>query len=330
MLEVKPLDAALGALVHGWNPKVELSSADEGIIRQGLHERQVLVFRGHAQPTDEELVRFAARFGNLIKGSEWFADVDPVPEILRVTNNVVDDEGMTKGIGGATAFGWHSDYSYVPAVSKESFLNAVEIPPHNPPKTYYCSQYAALERLPRAMVEMLRPLYAFHSVSVEGYGSSGAGGDAESDAEIEQTTDTAFADTDDFRKGFEAKGGRNQELEISRPPIPTAEHPVIMRHPDTGREILYASTWICRRVIGMPRDESDDLLKELTAHSTRPEFVYAHEWEVPDMVMFDVLGTLHSRDAWNPSGRREMRQLSTLWTPPAKFRYGAGEISRAW
>ena len=68
----------------------------------------------------------------------------------------------------------------------------------------------------------------------------------------------------------------------------------------------------------MPKDESDELLKELSAHSTKPDYVYAHEWQVGDMVMFDTLGTLHRRDAWDPSERRVMRQLSTLWTPPGE------------
>jgi hypothetical protein len=33
------------------------------------------------------------------------------------------------------------------------------------------------------------------------------------------------------------------------------------------------------------------------------------------MVVFDTLGTLHRRDAWDPTERRVMRQLSTLWDP---------------
>lgn len=45
--------------------------------------------------------------------------------------------------------------------------------------------------------------------------------------------------------------------------------------------------------------------------------VYAHDWQVGDLVMFDTLGTLHRRDAWDSSARRVMRQISTLWTPPA-------------
>ena len=68
----------------------------------------------------------------------------------------------------------------------------------------------------------------------------------------------------------------------------------------------------------MPKDESDELLKELSTHSTNSDYVYAHDWQVGDMVMFDTLGTLHRRDAWDPSERRVMRQMSTLWTPPGE------------
>lgn len=304
-VEVKPLDAPLGAIVQGWNPKTELSGADEASIRQGLQQHQVLVFRGHATPTDKELVGFATRFGNLIKGSEWFGDIDPVAEILRV-NNLVGADGVAEGTGASSSLGWHADYSYVPHVGKESFLEAVEIPVKRPPQTCFANQYAAFESLPKAMEEMLRPLFAHHSIT--GYAKDG---------EQELQITGAPQGTEDFRESFKAKKLRNERLGVARPPIPQAVHPVILRHPDTGREILYVSKGITRSIIGMPQDESSALLKELAAHSTRPDNVYAHDWQVGDMVMFDTLGTLHRRDAWDASERRVMRQMSTLWTPPA-------------
>jgi alpha-ketoglutarate-dependent taurine dioxygenase len=62
----------------------------------------------------------------------------------------------------------------------------------------------------------------------------------------------------------------------------------------------------------MARDEGDALLSELHEYSTRPEFVYHHEWELGDLVLFDTLGTLHKRDPWDASELRYMRQLSTV------------------
>lgn len=288
-LEVKPLAEPVGALVRGWRPEEELSPEVHAQLLRALRQYLVLVFRGHEQPSDEALVRFAAGFGALIKGSEWFRDSGEHPEILPVTNAVGED-GVPLGTGGASQFEWHADYSYVARPAKESFLNAVALPPH-PPRTYFCSQYVALETLPRKTVERLRTLRAHHSITEY----------IESDPVSDRDLDSGFA----------AKRRRDEALGIARPTIPEAEHPVIVRHPDSGREALYVSKGITRSIVGMPREESNALLKELHEHSTRPEFVYGHQWEVGDLVMFDTLGALHRRDAWNPAERRTMRQLST-------------------
>jgi len=301
VLNVTPLAEPLGAVVQGWQPDAALSAQDQDIIRTGLRDHAVLVFRGHDQPTDGQLVGFAETFGDLVKGSEWFGDIAPKPEILRV-NNLLDDDGVAKGTGASDSLEWHSDYSYVHTVGKESFLEAVEVPKVNRPKTYFCSQYQAFDRLDPAMVKTLRGLRAHHSIT-----NYAAGGKAKPQ------------NGEDFRDDFQAKRQRNRDLGIERPDIPEAEHPVILQHPDTGRDILYVSRGITRRIVGLPKDESDDLLKQLAAHSTPPEYVYGHDWQVGDMIMFDTLGTLHRRDAWDPTERRVMRQMSTLWTPPANL-----------
>lgn len=299
-LEVTPLNEPLGALVHGWDPSQTLGSNECTAIRRSLQEHSVLIFRGHIQPTDDQLVKFAECFGDLVKGSEWFGDIASSPEILRV-NNLVNKDGVPEGTGASDSLEWHSDYSYVSTVGKESFLEAVELPSRNAPKTYFCSQYDAFDRLAPAMAARLRPLRAHHSIS--NYAAGGR---------------EAPSGGEDFRDGFQAKRVRNKNLGLNQPDIPEAEHPIILRHPETGREILYISRGITRRVVGMPKDESDELLKELSTHSTNSDYVYAHDWQVGDMVMFDTLGTLHRRDAWDPSERRVMRQMSTLWTPPGE------------
>jgi len=301
-LKIIPQPGPLGAIVEGWLPDAELTPALKAEIVQALQSHQVLIFRGQELPSDDALIGFAHAFGDLVKGSEWFGDIGPLPEILRV-NNLVDDAGVPQGTGGSMSLEWHADYSYVPTVGKESFLEAVELP-EDPPATSFCSQYAALETLPKATVELLRGLRAHHSIT--GYSSR--------NDEV-SVSDSPQAGTN-FREEFAAKRDRNQALGIQRPDIPQATHPVIVRHPDSGREILYVSKGITRRIVDMPKDESDALLKELAAHSTKPDNVYAHNWQVGDLVMFDTLGTLHRREAWDPSQRRVMRQLSTFWTPP--------------
>lgn len=290
-LEITALDnEPLGALVTGWQPEETLDDGTAQQLRSALAEHLVLVFRGHRQPTDTELVDFAETFGNLIKGSEWFRDVGDRPEILPVTNALGAD-GLPQGTGGAGPLEWHADYSYVPRPGKESFLNAVELPP-DAPRTYFCSQYTVLEDLPPQLVDRLRGLRAVHSIT--GYVKRDEG-----------------PDDHRVRNEFLAKKRRDEAAGVERPDIPEAEHPVIVRHPETDREILYVSRGITKQILGMAREESSALLKELHDRSTTAERVYAHEWQVGDMVMFDTLGALHRRDAWDPSGIRVMRQLST-------------------
>ncbi|MBV1878799.1 MAG: TauD/TfdA family dioxygenase [Pseudomonadales bacterium] len=303
-LKITPLDAPLGAIVSGWQPSQALSTKHYASVKQALAQYHLLVFRGHQQPTDQQLVQFASKFGNLIKGSKWFGDVDQIPEILRV-NNLLDDAGVPEGTGASTSLEWHADYSYVPTVGKESFLEAVKIPAVNPPQTCFCSQYSAFERLPEATKKLLRPLRAYHSIT--NYPAASA----------MNAMNQSAAEADEIRAGFKAKQKRNQQQGIKRTDIPVAEHPVVIRHPDTGREILYVSKGITRQILGLPEEESSDLLKELAAISTAPDYVYAHDWQQGDMVVFDTLGTLHRRDAWDPSAARVMRQLSSLWTPEA-------------
>ena len=286
-IEIRGSCEPFGAFVTGWCPDEDLAANDFEKIRAGLQEHLVLVFRGHPAPTNAELVRFAQHFGDLVKGTEWFGDIVEFPEILPITNRVGDD-GIAKGTGGAAEFPWHADYSYVPRPGKESFLDAVELP-DDPPRTCFCSQYIALETLPKALVEALRERSAFHSI-----------------AEYEPE------DGPEIMAGMSEKRDRDARLGIERPDYPEAVHPVIFSHPESGRESLYVSPGITRHIVGMPRNESDALLAELNEHSTCSDNVYAHEWQVGDLVVFDTVGAMHRRDGWTTGEPRFMRQLSSM------------------
>jgi alpha-ketoglutarate-dependent taurine dioxygenase len=197
--------------------------------------------------------------------------------------NIRGEDGDRLGVEGATDLEWHADYSYAATPAKTSFLNAVELPAE-PPRTYFTDMYDAYATLDPRLRARLSGLRATHSIA------------------------DYMAQPD---KEFAAKVERDEVAGIDRPDIPEAEHPVVVRHPDTGDEILYVSRGITRRIVGMERAESSALLKELHLHATQPDRVYGHDWEVGDLVMFDTLGTMHRRDSWDPTERRLMRQLST-------------------
>ena len=70
------------------------------------------------------------------------------------------------------------------------------------------------------------------------------------------------------------------------------------------------------RTIGLPLDESEDLLNQLWAHATKPEFEWYQVWKVGDLVMWDNLATLHRATRFaDGAHRREMRRVTTLDLP---------------
>ena len=54
------------------------------------------------------------------------------------------------------------------------------------------------------------------------------------------------------------------------------------------------------------------LLMNLLEHATQPKFVYRHEWEVNDLVIWDNRSTLHRGRRYDLSARRELRRTTTL------------------
>ncbi|MGH3899713.1 MAG: TauD/TfdA dioxygenase family protein [Pseudonocardiaceae bacterium] len=89
-------------------------------------------------------------------------------------------------------------------------------------------------------------------------------------------------------------------------------HPLVVTDPDSGRRALYLTQMFSTRVPELSGAESDELLARLCAHATTPDLVYRHDWTVGDLVVWDGIGTMHRRDAFDSSTRRYLRGLCTL------------------
>jgi alpha-ketoglutarate-dependent taurine dioxygenase len=67
-----------------------------------------------------------------------------------------------------------------------------------------------------------------------------------------------------------------------RAAAPPVEHPMVTRHPRTGRRILYISRHVSH-IAGKERTRSDDLLDALMEHATQERFVFRHRWGPRDV-----------------------------------------------
>jgi hypothetical protein len=88
-------------------------------------------------------------------------------------------------------------------------------------------------------------------------------------------------------------------------------HPLVQRHPITGRKSLYGVAGSSFGIVGMPDDEALELLDELKAHATQPRFVTQYDYGVGDVAAWDTYSTLHMATLHDRATTPETRRL--LW-----------------
>lgn len=89
---------------------------------------------------------------------------------------------------------------------------------------------------------------------------------------------------------------------------PGVMHPLVCRHPETGRRCLYLGRRRNAYVDGLPLAESEALLDELWNWATREELTWYNSWRVGDLVLWDNRCTMHRRDPFDGNSRRIMHR----------------------
>jgi taurine dioxygenase len=88
-----------------------------------------------------------------------------------------------------------------------------------------------------------------------------------------------------------------------------AFHPVVGRHPDTAREVLFVSPHYTVRFDGWTQAESEPLLHFLYEHATRPEFQCRFRWAEGSIAFWDNRQCLHYAVNDYPGGQRLHHRL---------------------
>jgi len=269
-MRVRRTSAVLGAQVDGVDVRALDQETFTAIHRAWL-DHQVLLFRDQAL-TDEDLVAFSRRFGDLDQAPVQETGrrfVDGIPEIY-VVSNVVQD-GVPIGSLGSGEAVWHTDMSYLPDPPKASALYALEVPATGG-DTSFCSMYAAWDELPGPLQRRVEALRVKHDGT---YNSGGY-----------------------VRQGVTPTGDPRTS--------PGTLHPLVCVHPETGRRALYLGRRRNAYIDGLSLDDSNTLLDEIWAYATRDSLTWRHRWEIGDLVLWDNRCTMHHRDAFDPAARRVM------------------------
>jgi alpha-ketoglutarate-dependent taurine dioxygenase len=96
--------------------------------------------------------------------------------------------------------------------------------------------------------------------------------------------------------GQQVRRGDSEELlPVVHEQVRSTTKPVALRHPRTGRTILYVAQMTTSHIDGLPPDESEELLDALFAHLYSPANTWQHEWRADDFVVWDNLAVQHAR-----------------------------------
>ena len=74
---------------------------------------------------------------------------------------------------------------------------------------------------------------------------------------------------------------------------PSAIHPIIRTHPETGRKAIFVNKFFTTRIDGLQPQESKFILDFLFAHIEKTEFQIRYRWNKNDMAFWDNRCTIH-------------------------------------
>tara|TARA_B100000029_G_scaffold333580_1_gene325762 strand:+ start:403 stop:1230 length:828 start_codon:yes stop_codon:yes gene_type:complete len=153
---------------------------------------------------------------------------------------------------------WHTDVSYNVKPTKVIILRSVKIPPVGG-DTMFSNMEIAYETLDEKIKKKLKNKTAVHS-------SLGA---------------AAFVDK------YEKMSGNGNIKEYSN------VHPVIRTHPETSKKILYVNSMYTKKINGIDKKESEEILSEIFKHQERLDFTCRFKWTENAVAIWDNRSTLH-------------------------------------
>jgi taurine dioxygenase len=223
----------------------------------------------------EQHIAFAKAWGG-IDVNNYFPANGGYPEIAEVRKA----ETQMVNIGG----GWHTDHSYDQVPAMGSILVARELPPVGG-DTLFASMGAAYDALSDGLKATLATLKAVHSAD-HIYGHDGV-----------------YAKTD---QAGELKG---HDLKTR------AVHPAVIRHPVTGRRLLYVNPAFTLHFEGWTRAESLPLLTYLYEVAMREAHQCRVQWQPGSVAIWDNRSTWHFAQNDYHGHRRVMHRITLTGEP---------------
>jgi alpha-ketoglutarate-dependent taurine dioxygenase len=250
---------------------------DGELLMSLLEKHAVLTFREQfLSPAVQSAVAHA--MGEPTKAHPVLPAHPDFPEILPLQGDV----------GGKSAR-WHTDVTFVEAPPAASILVS-DLTPTAGGDTLWADSRRAYETLNPALRDALIHLRAVHRLTPFGY----------------------------FGEPLELTTSLEEALALHEAAllVPPVLHPLVRRHPSTGRPSLFVNSGFTTHIEGMSRIESDHLLALLYDHQAQPELTLRHHWKAGDVVMWDNRATQHYATFDYGSAERRMRRITLRGSRP--------------
>jgi len=257
------LGPGIGAQIKGIQVGDSLNAQELSFVRQALNDHSVIILRDQ-DITPIQQTNFAKQLGDLRVSFYNRYAVPDQPELSIVSN--IKKDGVAIGIEDAGML-WHTDASYLKTPDMYTVLYGIEIPQRDGKvlgNTLFSSAWGAYDALSDAMKAKIAHLRAKHS----------------------------FID----HLAKKAKIGnlkRAPLTEKQKAELPDVDHPIVRKHPVNERPCLFVTEGHTSEVVGMPLDESNELLNQLWEQLKNPAFIYAHSWRKGDLIVWDNCAVHH-------------------------------------
>ena len=226
--------------------------------------------------SDADLVAFSRLLGDVVPNPTGEHEF---PEIATITLDPTKTNAVLAWYRQGN-FLWHIDGATDEIPQRATLLTVRQVDPAGG-DTEFASTYAAYEALPKEQQERIGSLRVLHSFAA-----------AQQRAHPEAT--------DKERAAWDR--------------VPVREHPLVWTRRDGRKSLLLGAT--AGEVVGMPAEESRDLLDRLLAWSTQPDFVLRHQWRQGDLVIWDNTGMLHRAMPFQPTSPRLMHRTTLVGVEP--------------
>jgi alpha-ketoglutarate-dependent 2,4-dichlorophenoxyacetate dioxygenase len=287
-ITIRPADLARPDFVgevSGVDLRRGIGSTEAAEIEAGMDRYAVLVFRGQ-DIDDAQQIAFSRHFGPLEQATGDIArsdqrrlsmEVNDISNLDRDGSVLArDDRRRLFALGNML---WHSDSSFKPTPAKYSLLSARVIPGSGG-NTEFADMRAAWDALDDETKALVRDLVCEHT-------------------QLHSRGTLGFTDF-------------TEEERARWAPVPQR---LVRRHPRTGRLSLFLSAH-AGGIRGWPKPEALMLLRDLTEHATRREFVHAHVWQPHDLVMWDNRVTMHRARRYPAEQKRDLHRTTVADSAP--------------